>query len=208
MSSFEPDVKDAVARVVAAIGHLRAGAARPVLVTIDGRSGTGKSTLATEVARRTGGVVVVGDDFYAGGNDDAWQAVTSQAKVEAVTDWRRLRRDVLEPLLAGRPASWHPLWFEAGVGWLGWKEETVHLEPAAVILLEGTYAARPELADLVDLAVLLVVPDDVRRARLRAREGEAFMHRWHALWDHAEDYYFSQVRPPQSFDLVLTLGAG
>jgi uridine kinase len=74
-----------------------------------------------------------------------------------------------------------------------------------VIILDGAYSARPELADIIDVSVLIEVSDRLRRERLRVREGEAFMKKWHAMWDSAEDYYFSQVRPKESFDLVIRL---
>ncbi len=46
--------------------------------------------------------------------------------------------------------------------------------------------------------------DRLRRRRLMAREGEPFMTAWHAVWDPAEEYYFRQVCPPASFDLIIT----
>ncbi|HLG63832.1 MAG TPA: hypothetical protein VKY19_17960 [Ktedonosporobacter sp.] len=176
----------------------------PVLVALDGRSGTGKSTLAQAVAARVEASIVVSDDFYAGGNDDVWYGKSAGEKVAQGIDWRRMRMEVLEPLLANKAASWHPLDFQAGSGWVGWKEELVTLEPAPVILLDGIYSARPELADLVDVAVLIEIDDLVRRQRLVVREGQDFMQRWHQLWDAAEDYYFTYIRPRSSFDLILS----
>ena len=38
--------------------------------------------------------------------------------------------------------------------------------PADVVIVDGVYSARPELADLVDVRVLLEVPADVRSRRL------------------------------------------
>lgn len=74
---------------------------------------------------------------------------------------------------------------------------------ASVIVLDGVYSARPELADRVDLAVLVTLPEAMRRERLLAREGKEFMDAWHARWDVAEHHYFTEVRPRESFDLVL-----
>jgi hypothetical protein len=76
-------------------------------------------------------------------------------------------------------------------------------DPAAVVVLDMVYSGRPELADLVDLAILVALDDEERRARLLAREGTPYMERWWAVWDPAEEYYFGEVRPPASFDLVL-----
>jgi hypothetical protein len=61
----------------------------------------------------------------------------------------------------------------------------------------------PELADLVNLSVLVDSPVDVRHRRLAAREDGEFLRCWHARWDEAEAYYFANVRPKSSFDLVV-----
>lgn len=174
-----------------------------VLVVLDGRSGTGKSTIAQAITNRVEGRIVVGDDFYSGGNDDAWHGLSASEKVAKVIDWQRMRTQVLEPLLAKKTASWYPLDFQPEVGWIGWKNETVTLEPAPVILVDGVYSARPQLIDLVDLAVLVETDDEGRRKRLVIREGQSFMERWHALWDSAEDYYFTHICPRSSFDMIV-----
>jgi uridine kinase len=47
-------------------------------------------------------------------------------------------------------------------------------------------------------------PVDVRHLRLALREDPEFLRCWHARWDEAEEYYFSEVRPRASFDLVVS----
>src|SRR5713226_5972683 len=101
----------------------------PILVALDGRSGTGKSTIAQAIASHVEGRIVLGDDFYSGGNDDAWHGLSASEKVAKVIDWQRMRTQVLEPLLVKKPASWHPLDFQPEIGWIGWKNEAVTLEP-------------------------------------------------------------------------------
>ncbi|MEO6892302.1 MAG: hypothetical protein ABI456_21605 [Ktedonobacteraceae bacterium] len=202
MSEKHSDLQSAADMVVFEISRLLKRK-NPILVALDGRSGTGKSTLAQAIASRVEGVVVVGDDFYSGGNDDAWSGLSAKQKVDKGIDWQRMRAQVLEPLLAQKPASWHALDFKPEIGWLGWKDEAVELEPAPVILVDGVYSARPELSDLVDLTVLVEADDAVRRQRLVIREGQAFMDRWHRLWDAAEDYYFTSICPRASFDIII-----
>lgn len=179
-----------------------------MLVAIDGGSGSGKSTLAAAVAAELDAVVVPSDDFFAAGITDAeWDALGPGERAAAAIDWRRLRKDALEPLLTGSIASWHPFDFAAGTradGSYPMAAEAVTREPAPVILLEGAYSSRPELADLIDLAVLVDVPVDERHGRLLSREEKVFREAWHARWDGAEDHYFTHVRPPSSFDLVVT----
>jgi uridine kinase len=80
-------------------------------------------------------------------------------------------------------------------------------EPNAVIVLDGAYSTRPELADLVDFSVLIDAPVDVRHERLAAREDKNFLDSWHARWDATEKYYFTHVRPKSSFDCVVVNAA-
>lgn len=72
-----------------------------------------------------------------------------------------------------------------------------------IIVLDGAYSARPELADLLDLSILLTLEDQSRRNRLLAREGREYMRRWHAIWDPAEDHYFTHLRPEHAFDILI-----
>jgi uridine kinase len=181
------------------IASLLAVMPAPVLVALDGRSAAGKSTLAQQVAARTAALAIDGDDFYRGGNDAFWRARSPAEKVDLVIDWRR-QRALLTKLRQREPARWQPYDWEADDGRLG---AEVQVGPAAVVLLDGAYSARPELADLFALRALLNVPRPVRRERLLRREGEPYRAEWEARWAEAEDLYFERLMPPESFDLVL-----
>ena len=108
---------------------------------------------------------------------------------------------MLEALNRGVGASWHGYDWEAFDDRL--EPSLTPCEPAEVIVLEGAYSARPELADLFDLRVLLDTARAVRRERLFQREGSAYRDEWEARWSVAEDHYFEFVVPSHSFDLVL-----
>ena len=202
------ELQGAVDTIVAAIQRLMAGRTRAIIVALDGGSGSGKSTLASLIAAELDAVVIQGDDFYAAHISDAeWDARTAAEKAADAMDWRRLRAEALEPLRAEKPARWRAFDFEAGArpdGTYTLRSDFVELEPAAVVVLDGAYSTRPELADLIDLSVLVDVPVDVRHARIAAREERDFIAAWHARWDSAEEYYFTHVRPKSSFDLVVT----
>jgi uridine kinase len=196
----------AVDRVVDAIRECSIRAPR-VVVAIDGRSGSGKSTVAEAVAQAMGAVIVPCDDFFAASVSDAeWDRRTPEQRAADAIDWRRMQREAIDPLRAGRPARWYAFDFPAGPRGDGtYPLQTTPTEraPKPVVLLDGAYSARPELADILDLSVLVEAVPATREARLAAREGADFLRQWHARWDPAEEYYFGYVRPPASFDVVI-----
>ena len=197
----------ACAEVEAEIRRVREGRAKPIVVAIDGGSGSGKSTLAACVASRLDAAVIPVDDFFAADiPESAWETFSVEERLAHVFDWKRLHEDAILPLLEGSRASWHAFDFARGLradGTYGMQAAPTEVDPAAVMLLDGAYSAGPALADLVDLAVLVDVPVEVRHARLAAREEAAFLARWHQRWDPVEAYYFERVRPPDAFDLVI-----
>jgi len=178
-----------------------------LVVAIDGRSGSGKTTVAAAVAQAIGAVIVPCDDFFAASVSNAeWDRRTPEQRAADAIDWRRLKREAIEPWRTGRPARWYAFDFLAGPrgdGTYPLRRTATELAPKPVVLLDGAYSARPELADVLDLSVLVEAAATTRDARLAAREAPEFLRQWHARWDLAEEYYFGRVRPPSAFDVVL-----
>jgi uridine kinase len=187
---------DDVPALVEQIGLRRVGQPRPYCVALDGRSGAGKSTLARRLADAMNATLLDGDGFFAGGV--AIRGDLPEYRARDCIDWRR-QRAVLEALRAGRTASYRAFDWQAFDGSLE-REPTV-VEPRAVVIIDGVYSARPELADLLDLRMLLRVPDDVRRARLLAREQS--LTDWELQWHEAEEWYFAHAAPPAGFDVIV-----
>jgi len=199
-------------QVLAAMRDLKRHCTQPVVVALDGPSGSGKSTLAALIAETIDAIVIPVDDFFrADISDQGWDARSAEEKIRDVFDWPRLRSEAIEPLLAGNAARWHAFDFEAGLrpdGTFGMRGDWILREPAPVILLDGAYTAGPQLADLVDLSVLVDAPADERRARLAAREEQGTLEAWHARWDAAEEHYFTRVRPRGSYDVEVSARGG
>jgi molybdenum cofactor guanylyltransferase len=179
--------------------HAEGAPGAPVVVAIDGPSCTGKSVLATALALRSGAAVVEGDDFYRNTLPRLSVAQRDQmsdaAVVHAVIDWERLRAEALLPLRARQSATFQPYDWNADDGRLAPPKS---IPAADVIILEGVYAARPDLADLVDIAVYLGVDPQVRARRYAERKNDPD---WQRFWERGEAHYFRVVHPPASFDL-------
>lgn len=192
---------DSVAAVLAGVDAV-AAPCRPVVLGVDGRSGAGKSWLGTALALQRPAAVIRGDDFYnpvLATLSGAQRAALGAFEIaDSVIDWRRLRTEALEPLVHGRPARFAPYDWEAGNGQLG---RPLDVAPAELVILEGVYSARPELADLIDIAVFVQVDEELRGQRLGARADHPD---WREFWERGESHYFASVRPPAGFDLQVS----
>lgn len=160
------------------------------LLAIDGRSGSGKSTVADEVAgllpERGESVAVVRlDDLYDGwgGLDDALQ--------------ERVLTQLLRPLAAQRPARWQRYAWDAGAF-----AEWHLLEPPDVVVLEGCGAGAVRYAPYTSLLVWVEAPAPRRLAQALARDGDALLEHW-AAWSRSEDVYLAANRTPERADVTL-----
>jgi hypothetical protein len=102
------------------------------------------------------------------------------------------------PLVLGSYAGFD---WEAFDGSLQTELTVVELTSSQVVIVEGVYSARPELTDLLDLRLLLRVPDDVRMARLLGREPN--LTAWELQWHEAEEWYFENAAPAAGFDIIV-----
>ncbi|WP_327252519.1 uridine kinase family protein [Streptomyces sp. NBC_01244] len=167
------------------------------LLAVDGAGGSGKTTLATAVATLLGGAVVVHvDDFYRPMPEHEREQLDAEQGYHRYFDWERLRDQVLIPLRAGRAVRYQL--YDWSTGRLGaWRE----VARGSVVIVEGVYSARPELAPYYDLTAYVDTPRDVclRRVRARGENSEEWILRWRA----AEDHYLRTTWPQTRAGLLV-----
>ena len=169
----------------------------PLLIAVDGKSGVGKSTFAKRLAERFDAVLVPGDDFYVGGTD--LRDGRPEQLADLCIDRRRLK-SVLQELKSNRPARYTPVDWDALDGGPATHDRTVY--PRPILVLEGVYSNHPDLREVIDVSILLCVPESERKRRLLAREGE--ITDWERQWHRAEAWYFQNLARPGDFDHVAT----
>ena len=166
----------------------------PVLLGIDGRCGSGKTTLANWLAQQLHCSVLHTDDFYLplSARCENWQQQPG-----ANMDFYRLRQEVLQPLLCAQPAQYRAYSCAAGAFL-----PPTPLPSAPLTILEGSYSLHPALQTEFAVRVFVTCPPDVQAARLQAREGARytqFVQRWIPL----EEGYFAAHDPAARCDFVL-----
>lgn len=142
------------------------------LVCVDGPAGSGKTTLASQLAVELDAQVVHLDDLYEG-----WEAGPDGGA-------RRLREWVLAPLAAGRAGRYLRYDWNAGR-----YAEAHDVEPAPFVVVEGCGAAARQIDPWVALRVWVEADDDERLRRTVARDGaEARDHLLRWMADEAVHY--------------------
>jgi uridine kinase len=165
---------------------------RSRLVCVDGRAGSGKSTLGRAVhdaASLTGTSALVHlDDLLEG-----WSGLARVSET--------LARDVIAPLSEGRPGEYHRYDWH-----LGRFAERHVVDPVDLLVVEGVGSGASSYASLVTTLVWVEAPDELRLARGIARDGEALRSQW-LQWMADEDALFARERTRERAD-VLVDGTG
>jgi uridine kinase len=155
------------------------------LIAVDGRSGSGKTWLAGQLATPLGAPVIHMDDLYPG-----WDGLDRAAGVLA--GW------VIEPLSRGEPARWRRFdWDSMSYG--GWHTT----DPAGVVLVEGCGSVRAALAAAYAARIWVDAPAAARQRRLRARPDFVSYQPHAQRWAELEDQLYRTEQTRRHCDIIV-----
>ena len=163
--------------------------AKPHIILIDGKSGVGKTRLATIMAAATGATLVHLDDVYPG-----WVGLAAG------------RDDIIESVLV-------PLSQGQSGGYVSWDwvndqpGQRVSVEPANVVIVEGCGISTAESRALADTVVWVDCPDPVRADRLHSRDGKRFDD-YVAEWDAQVAAHIDDNHPDTTASVVVRTTTG
>jgi len=143
------ELLSAVADAVTKRGPDRSSSGRPAVLAVDGRSNSGKTTVATRIREMVPGAVVIHTD------DIAWE--------HSRFGWADLLIDgILVPVRQGRAVSYRPpRWDEHG------REGSIEVPAGCpLLIIEGDGAGRKEVTHLLD--TLIWVQADEREVARRS----------------------------------------
>jgi cytidylate kinase len=147
----------------------------PPVLLIDGRSGTGKTTLASSVASAlTASTVVHMDDLYPG-----WEGLDEGARL--LVEW------ILEPFAERRAGEWRRWDWERSA-----RAEAHHVPSDRPLIVEGCGSSSRSSRVCADTVLWLDAPVVQRTDRLIGR-GDGVD--WLADWTLQEDAFIERERP-------------
>ena len=156
-----------------------------VIMAIDGKCTSGKTTLASKLAQIYDCNVFHMDDFFLRPEQRTPERF---AEVGGNVDYERFQEEVLLPLKSGKAFSYRP--FDCSTFALA---APVSVTPKKLNIIEGTYSHHPYFGDPYDLKVLLTVDEETQQQRILERP--TFLHkRFFEEWIPMENRYFETFR--------------
>ena len=165
-----------------------------VVVAIDGKCTSGKTTLAAQLAEIYDCNVFHMDDFFLRPEQRTPERF---AEIGGNVDYERFREVVLLPLKSGKAFSYRP--FDCSTFTLA---APVTVAPKKLNIIEGTYSHHPYFSNSYDLKILLTVDEETQRQRILERP--AFLHkRFFEEWIPMENRYFREFDIPDRCDILV-----
>lgn len=168
----------------------------PLLIAIDGRCGSGKTTLSTYLSLMfQHSMVIHMDDFYL----PKPLKTTTRLKIPGGNvHYERFLEEILLPLTEGRPFVYNK--YSCITQEIS--STTIHDLPP-LIFIEGSYALHPTLNNYYDLKIFLTVDDEVQLKRITARNGLEKALDFKNIWIPLEELYFATFDPYTLCDFVF-----
>lgn len=153
-----------------------------ILIAIDGRSASGKTTLAEELKTLLKSQVIHMDDFFLRPEQISDERLSKPGEN---VDWERVEKEVLIPLQNGRnyfyqPYDCHTQTFKSQISG----------EPTAVTILEGAYSCNSHLWSYADLHVFMTISPQLQLERIIERNGKDMAEIFLKKWIPLEEFYF------------------
>ena len=201
-----------LSRLAEAVGSVTV--AHPTRVAIDGPPAAGKTTLADELAvvlRAQGRDVIRAtiEDFltprsqrYRRGEDSA------EGCYHDSFDFGALHRALLDPLGPGGDRRYRQAVYDKATD--AALSEPVRTAPeGAVLLFDGVFLLRQELADRWDLRIFVSVPFEKTLDRARTRDqtpsksAAEVERRYRSRYMPSQQFYFDTARPAEHADIIV-----
>lgn len=157
----------------------------PVIIAIDGRCGSGKTSLAAKISEKFDCNVFHMDDFFL-----PFEMKTKKRLAEpgGNVHYERFEEEVLKWLLRHENVSYRQ--YSCSKGALG---EPIYVGFKNFTIVEGSYSMHPVLRNAYDYSIFLTHDKEVQLERIRRRNGEEKLKAFLDKWIPLEEHYFSAL---------------
>jgi uridine kinase len=160
-----------------------------VIVAVEGRPGSGKTTFGAALAEELGATHVDIEDLYPG-----WSGLEEGSRLAV--------EELIAPVAGGESAV-VPQW-----DWLASRPaEPLVIEPPEFLVVSGTGSGPRVASDSIELLVWMELDDEERKRRALERDGEIFSPHW-TEWSRQVEEHLRREETRERADVVIdTSGA-
>lgn len=169
----------------------------PLLIALDGRCGSGKTTLAALLAKQLSGALIHMDDFFLRPEQRTKERLQQPGEN---ADHERVLKEVLLPFQKGEPISYRS--FNCQIQQL---TAPVEVPRSHITILEGSYSCHPALRPYYDLKIFLSVDPEEQMHRIRLRNGNERAEQFQNRWIPMEEQYFQSFGIEAACDLSFDM---
>ena len=170
---------------------------RPLIIGIDGRCGSGKTTLSNRLKDFLNAEIIRIDHFFLQNHQRTKERLN---EIGGNFDYERFILEVKKPLISKENICYHI--FNCSNMKL---EEKIKVDISKTIIIEGTYSCHPLIEDIYDIKIFVDIDSKEQINRIRNRDGEFFLNRFINEWIPKEEAYFSKFNIENKVDIKLKL---
>ena len=165
-----------------------------IIIAIDGRCASGKTTLAKKLAKNFDCNVFHMDDFFLRPEQRTEERLAIPGEN---IDHERFLKEVLLPLKAGRDFSYRP--YNCKTGEL---DEPIMVKAKLVNIVEGSYSCHNNLYEYYDCRIFMTVDKEEQMKRIISRNGSDAAKIFKEKWIPLEEKYFNEFEIEKRCDYI------
>lgn len=166
-----------------------------ILVAVDGKCASGKSTLGYYLKNEFDANLFHMDDFFLQKHQ---RTAERQTEIGGNVDYERFQAEVLAPLQEGKPIEYRI--FDCGRLEI---TESKTIAPKRINIIEGSYSQHPFFGEPYDLKIFTEIDHESQLENIRKRDGEEKLATFRERWIPKEEAYFEKFKIKEKSDVVI-----